>query len=667
MPTSQPAQPAAAGEVAPLLNHSVLRLSREVRSGKLRPAILVVKYQPGCRYLVLTPRQWELLQEFGGGRTVTSVLCATIEVQYCPPLREFYELVVKAVRAGILQSDSHPLPPNDAATRWPVHVSGAIVRWATVAVIAAAGVSLALHPVEMPHRPGWLALGWVTACLAASAGWALAACVVRAAGGEVYHPRLDWKTPVPQFRVDLNDAVMGGRDTEIDAALARLAPAFAFIVAAAWWAPELLVPLLCGVLLEMSPLWRSALHDLLGALYRDPQLATAYDFVIAQDRLFTLLRSARQQIADRKYLLACAVATVAWLLTVFLSGCGLWQANAVELLKRFHAAGGWHYTALALMVLSGVLVLGAAGAAGWIAYRHLRAWWHERTERRLRPQAVLVSVETIADWLSRTVLFRELAAEDLQAVAGAVRPEEHKRGSFVVREGEPGDRLYIVLSGRIEVRRDYAPGRSEPVAEMGEGDVFGEIALLHGGPRTRSIRCLTPGRLLALDKQDFERLVLSRLSHQAVEDAVQKVGFLHHTGLTRHWSQATMAAFARKAKVQEFPEGTVILEEGAINHWFFLLHRGEVTVRKGQSELRRLKAGDSFGELSLMGDGVATASVVVRSKMASCLVISGRDFLEFLTQDFTVAMRWEEMKIRRVDRPAGERSSRKRQSLRVRR
>ena len=42
-------------------------------------------------------------------------------------------------------------------------------------------------------------------------------------------------------------------------------------------------------------------------------------------------------------------------------------------------------------------------------------------------------------------------------MAAAVKPEEHKKGSFVVREGEPGDKLYVILSGRLEVRRDYAP------------------------------------------------------------------------------------------------------------------------------------------------------------------------------------------------------------------
>jgi CRP-like cAMP-binding protein len=189
---------------------------------------------------------------------------------------------------------------------------------------------------------------------------------------------------------------------------------------------------------------------------------------------------------------------------------------------------------------------------------------------------------------------------------------------------------------------------------MGEGDVFGEIALLQGGPRTRSIRCLARSTLLVLDKADFERLVLSRMSRQAVEDAVQKVGFLQHARLTRHWDNQMMAAFARRSKLQEMPEGTVILEEGSSNHWFYLVHRGELEVSQKGQVLRRLKMGDSFGELSLMGDGFVTARVIVRSKMASCLMINGRDFLEFITQDFTVGLEGEEAKTRRLERLSGK-------------
>lgn len=636
-------------DVAALLNQATLRLSPDVRVVKLASDRLFVKYQPGGGRLVLTPRQWDQLQEFRSGQTVPQVLCTLIAAQHTPTLRDFYELAVKAVQTGVLLTEWQPAPPEVAPAKWPLRLDGTVARWLTGLSLVAAIVSLVMHPPHLPGNPLWLVLGWLAACVAANLGTVLAVSVVRAAGGDVYRLRFDWKHPVPRLRADLGDALMGGRDGEVDAALARLAPHFILLAAAAWWAPGLLLPLSIGVLVTLSPLWRSPMQDLLGALYRDLRLTTEYDFVLARDQLFQLLTRARQQLEDRKYLGVCAGVTVVWLALAFLAGCVLLQANAGDLIERLRSANGVRTTALVVLGIGGALVLGAAGFAGWIAFNHLRAWWRERAERRLRPAAVLVSPETIAEWLGRTVLFRDLPPGDLAAVAAAVKPEEHKRGSYVVREGEAGDRLYVVLSGRLEVRRDYAPGRSEPVAEMGEGDVFGEIALLQGGPRTRSIRSLGRSVLLALDKADFERLVLSKLSRQAVEDAVQKVGFLRHTELTRNWSQAIMAAFARRCRFQEMPEGTVVLAEGKANHWFFLVHRGELSVQTRGRELRRLKMGDSFGELSLLGDGIATANVVVTSKVASLLVISGREFLEFVAQDFVVGLGWEGTRKERKD------------------
>jgi len=636
-----PAQKPSPTELGVLLNQAVLQLSPEVRMVKLSAARLALKYQPGRRYLVVTPAQWGALREFKDGSTVTAALCNLIASQRNPSLRDFYELVVKAAQAGILQTAAWPVPAVETPVKWPVRVNGTVMRWVTGLALLAAVVSLALHPARLAVEPVGLLLGWLAVAGTASVSTALAAGVVTKSGGDVYRVRLVWKTPLPRLVAELGDGLMGGPAAEVNLALARLAPHFILLAVAAWWAPGLVLPLLGGALIVLSPLWPSALLDALGALYREPHLSTAGDFVLARDRVVRLLTRARQQLADRKYLFACAAATVVWLGLVLLAGSALLRLSPAQSVQKVEAAVATHDLARAASWLGAALIGAVAGFAGWVIYCHLRAWWRERAERRLRPAAVLVSPQTIADWLGRTILFRELPAADLAAVAAAVKPEEHRRGSYVVREGELGERLYIVLSGRLEVRRDYAPGRSEPVAEMNEGDVFGEIALLEGGRRTRSIRSLGRSVLLALDKADFEQLVLSKLSRQVVVDAVQKVGFLQHAELTRHWNNATMGAFALQAKLREAPAGAVILEEGKANHCFYLVHRGELAVRVKGRELRHLKLGDSFGELSLLGNGLATATVVVVSKQASVLEIPARDFLNFVASDFVIGLAWE--------------------------
>lgn len=642
--------PFAAADLAPLLNQAVLRLAPDLKMATLADDRLALKCVPSRRYLVLTPNQWVMLEAFGPGRTVTQVLCAAIAAQRCPALREFYELVVKAVRAGILVADGVPVPPIVPVSKWRLRIPGSFVRWLTFLAAAGAIGTLIWRGVQRLPEEEWLLIGWAVACVCVSLGWVIAASVVRAAGAEVYGVRFKWKTLAPRLVADLDDALMVGRAVRINAALARMLPLLLATALAAWRLPPLIVPLLVGILFLLSPLWRSPLQELLAAFYRDPQLATSYDLVLARERLFALLSRAKRSVADGRFLLACSIATVVWLLVVFFGACMLLQTNAVELWHRFRAANGAHYTSLALLGAAGLIVVATLGFFVSVIFRHLRSWARERAERRLRPAAVLVSVNTIAEWLGKTVLFRDLTGEDLNAVAAVVKPEEHKRGSFVVKEGEPGDKLYVVWSGRLEVRHDFAPGRSEPVAEMGEGAVFGEIALVRGGVRTRSVRALEKSILLGLAKADFERLVLTRMNRAAVEDAVQKVSFLERLELARHWSHATLTSFARRAKLQEYPDGGTVIQQGNNNHWFFIVYRGEMTVTKDNTELRRLQPGDTFGEMSLLGDGIATATVTAASKEASCLVISGNDFLEFVTKDFAVGLGWDDARSRRKKR-----------------
>lgn len=628
----------AAAELTFLLNQAVLRLSPDVRMRQLAPDRLVLKYEPARLYLIVSPGQWDILQHFKSGATVTQVLCDLIADQRDPSLRELYELVVKAARAGVLQAEGYPVPPVVLPSKWAVGLPGIVARWLAVVALVAAGAGVALHPPGMPETALWFVAGWAAVCLAASLGTLLAGSVVKSGGGDVYGVRLQAKSLLPRLEAGLEDALMGGRPLAGDAALAQLLPPFALLAAAPWALPALHLPLLFGTLVVLCPFWNSPLLALLGARYRELRLSTDEVRVIGAEGRAARLRSV---LADRRFLSAWLLSALAWTaLTLVAAGLLLPE----DLRSRL----GWSPTLAGVQqlgfvlgaVLGLMLVLGLLGLVAWMLWRGF-GWWRERSERRLRPADVLVSPQTIAAWLGQTILFRDLPPEELAAVAAAVKPEEHRGGSYVVKEGDPGERLYIVLSGRLEVRRDYAPGRSEPVAEMGEGDVFGEIALLQGGPRTRSIRSLGRSVLLGLDKADFERLVLSSLSRQAVEDAVQKVGFLQHTQLTRNWSHATMAAFARRAKFHEMAEGTVMIEEGKRNPWFFVLHRGEVSVQIKGREVRRLQAGESFGELSLLGTGHATATIVVASKTASVLSIAGLDFLDFVSHDFTVGLAWE--------------------------
>ena len=74
---------------------------------------------------------------------------------------------------------------------------------------------------------------------------------------------------------------------------------------------------------------------------------------------------------------------------------------------------------------------------------------------------------------------------------------------MVVEEGAPGDRLHIIVRGKIEVLKRDPAGRMRRLAVLADGDFFGEIALLEGVPRTATVRTRTPCLMLALDRDEF--------------------------------------------------------------------------------------------------------------------------------------------------------------------
>ena len=112
-------------------------------------------------------------------------------------------------------------------------------------------------------------------------------------------------------------------------------------------------------------------------------------------------------------------------------------------------------------------------------------------------------------------LFAPLSAPVMERLASRLVPVEVLAGTAIVRQGDPGDRFYIVSDGEVTVSKD---GR--PVASLEQGDFFGEIALLRDVPRTASVTALTNVRLYALERDDFLEAVTG---HPLSAEAADKV------------------------------------------------------------------------------------------------------------------------------------------------
>jgi CRP-like cAMP-binding protein len=104
---------------------------------------------------------------------------------------------------------------------------------------------------------------------------------------------------------------------------------------------------------------------------------------------------------------------------------------------------------------------------------------------------------------SRIGLLAELPGQQLRKLSERMRREQLAPGSTVVREGDEGERFYVVLSGILTVSQEARGARKV----LRPGDYFGEVALAMDVPRTASVRAITPAVVASCDRETFDAFV----------------------------------------------------------------------------------------------------------------------------------------------------------------
>jgi NTE family protein len=112
--------------------------------------------------------------------------------------------------------------------------------------------------------------------------------------------------------------------------------------------------------------------------------------------------------------------------------------------------------------------------------------------------------ESATDFLARTPLFSDIDPELHKQLAATSHTRHLEAGQWLFREHEPGDAMYVVRAGRLEVV-DEAAGTV--IRELGRGDTLGELAVLTDSPRSASVRAARATDVIALDQADFEELL----------------------------------------------------------------------------------------------------------------------------------------------------------------
>ena len=114
------------------------------------------------------------------------------------------------------------------------------------------------------------------------------------------------------------------------------------------------------------------------------------------------------------------------------------------------------------------------------------------------------------DVVRKAPLFAALDDEAARALMESMTSSHLERGDILFREGDQGDRLYVIGEGKIKLGRTSVDGRENLLAVLGPGEMFGELSLFDPGPRTATATAIAETQLIALGHEDLDSFLLGR-------------------------------------------------------------------------------------------------------------------------------------------------------------
>ncbi|DAZ97954.1 TPA: hypothetical protein N0F65_006379 [Lagenidium giganteum] len=229
-----------------------------------------------------------------------------------------------------------------------------------------------------------------------------------------------------------------------------------------------------------------------------------------------------------------------------------------------------------------------------------------------------------------SVLFAGSSDEELDRVLLVMKRLVIDADEAVIRQGDPGDKFYVVQTGSLEVVVNNAT-----VGFLRAGDHFGELALIYDAPRAATIKAATNAVLWTLDRDEF-RNIQARSSSDSL---VRRAAWLQQVEILASLSKRQLALLAGVLKAVTFGENEMIIRQGDVGDTFYIVEEGTVSCRiegsdvmdvlhfgvlKGH-EIASFGPGDYFGEMALLSDMPRNASVYAKEPV-KCLSLGRQEF-----------------------------------------
>ena len=162
-----------------------------------------------------------------------------------------------------------------------------------------------------------------------------------------------------------------------------------------------------------------------------------------------------------------------------------------------------------------------------------------------------LSETAILQFIKLCTALTPLSPDEIRTLLDAMKSQEFPADATIIREGDPGDAMYILREGTARVIKESANG--QVLARLQTGAVFGELALLTGGNRAASVVTDTDTSVFRLDKRDFERIVTESPKFKAA--LVEVASGYSDVALDAGEDEALPPAYIAAAELPNAPPG----------------------------------------------------------------------------------------------------------------
>uniref|UniRef100_A0A8C1PDB1 cGMP-dependent protein kinase n=1 Tax=Cyprinus carpio TaxID=7962 RepID=A0A8C1PDB1_CYPCA len=246
--------------------------------------------------------------------------------------------------------------------------------------------------------------------------------------------------------------------------------------------------------------------------------------------------------------------------------------------------------------------------------RHFCRDHHHISTERQRIRKDSGTKKLINEAIMNNDFLKKLEPQHTREMVDCMYEKIYAAEQLVIQEGEPGNYLYVLAEGLLEVIQN-----GKLLGQMRPGTAFGELAILYNCKRTATVKAVTQSHIWALDRQTFQTIMMrsTQARHEEYFSFLRR--YIHVTNICACLSEY-------------FDKGEYIIREGEEGNTFFIIAKGEVLVTQtteGFSEPQEIKilgVGDYFGEKALISEDVRSANIIAKENDTQCLVVDRDNF-----------------------------------------